>query len=208
MQLCGTTIVGVKHRGQVALAGDGQVTFGESIILKGNAAKVRRISGGQALCGFAGSTADAFTLEERFEGKLKEFHDLTRAAVELAREWRMDKALRNLDAMLLCADSQRILLISGRGDVIEPEHNVIAIGSGGPYAFAAARGILSCENETEAEITRLMDAEAQNGEKTGGKMTKSEKTSGLDAATIARRALEIAADICVFTNRHIVVETM
>ena len=186
MQLCGTTIVGVKHKGQVALAGDGQVTFSESVILKGNAAKVRRIAGGQALCGFAGSTADAFTLEERFEGKLKEFHELTRAAVELAREWRMDKALRNLDAMLLCADSERILLISGRGDVIEPEHDVIAIGSGGSYALAAARGILSREND------------GAGGERAGG----------MDAATVARRALEIAADICVFTNRHIVVETI
>ena len=191
MQLCGTTIVGVKHRGQVALAGDGQVTFGESVILKGNAAKVRRISGGKALCGFAGSTADAFTLEERFEAKLKEFHELTRAAVELAREWRMDKALRNLDAMLLCADSERILLISGRGDVIEPEHNVIAIGSGGAYAFAAARGILSREDNA-------------------GKLDEpsGEGHDGMDAAAVARRALEIAADICVFTNRQIVVETI
>ncbi|WGK68641.1 ATP-dependent protease subunit HslV [Candidatus Haliotispira prima] len=178
-----TTIVGVKHHGQVAMAGDGQVTFGESIILKGNARKVRRIAGGKALCGFAGSTADAFTLEERFEAKLKEFSDLTRAAVELAREWRMDKALRNLDAMLLCADSQRILLISGRGDVIEPEHDVIAIGSGGAYAFAAARGILSAMGGQSA-------------------------ADGLDAAGIARKALEITADICVFTNQQIVVETI
>ncbi|MEM9423338.1 MAG: ATP-dependent protease subunit HslV [Spirochaetota bacterium] len=176
-----TTIVGVKYDGVVALAGDGQVTFGESIMLKGNARKVRRIAGGKALCGFAGSTADAFTLEERFEAKFKEFHDLTRAAVELAREWRMDKALRNLDAMLLCADAERILLISGRGDVIEPEYDVIAIGSGGGYAFAAARGILSAQ------------------EKSGG---------GMDAAAVARKALEIAADICVFTNQQIVVETI
>ena len=177
----GTTIVGVKYNGMVALAGDGQVTFSESIMLKGNARKVRQIAGGKALCGFAGSTADAFTLEERFEAKLKEFHDLTRAAVELAREWRMDKALRNLDAMLLCANPQRILLISGRGDVIEPEHNVIAIGSGGGYAFAAARGLLSAVEQNNSEM---------------------------EAGEIARKALEIAADICVFTNQHIIVETI
>ena len=176
----GTTIIGVRYDGKVALAGDGQVTFSESIQLKGNAHKVRRIASGKALCGFAGSTADAFTLEERFEAKLKEFSDLTRAAVELAREWRMDKALRNLDAMLLCADSQRILLISGRGDVIEPEHDVIAIGSGGAYAFAAALGILSAIEEQ----------------------------TSIGAADIARKALEIAADICVFTNQQIIVETI
>ncbi len=185
VELRGTTIVGVKYQGQVALAGDGQVTFGESVMFKGNARKIRRIAGGKALCGFAGSTADAFTLEERFEAKLKEFNDLTRSAVELAREWRMDKALRNLDAMLLCADAQRILLISGRGDVIEPEHDVIAIGSGGAYAFAAARGIL-----------------AAIGDGQGNKKGKN------DAAEIARRSLEIAADICVFTNRQIMVETI
>ncbi len=181
----GTTIVGVKYGGQVALAGDGQVTFSESVILKGNARKVRRIAGGKALCGFAGSTADAFTLEERFEAKLKEYNDLTRAAVELAREWRMDKALRNLDAMLLCADSQRLLLISGRGDVIEPEYDVIAIGSGGAYAFAAARGILSALQGKEANDSQ-----------------------GFDAEGIARHALEIAADICVFTNQQILVESI
>lgn len=179
MEMHGTTIIGVKHEGYVAVAGDGQVTLGEQVIMKGNARKVRKIAGGKAICGFAGSTADAFTLEERFEAKFKEYNDLTRAAVELAKEWRMDKVLRQLNAMLLTADKERILLISGNGDVIEPEHNVVAIGSGGSFALAAARGILS-----------------QAG------------ASSLSAEDIARQALGIAADICVFTNHHITVETL
>lgn len=151
MSLRGTTIVAVRKGKETAIAGDGQVTLGESITMKGNAVKVRRLYGGSVLCGFAGSTADAFTLEERFEGKLKEFDDLTRAAVELAKEWRLDKALRQLDAMLLTADKHRILLISGKGDVIEPEYDVVGIGSGGAYAFAAARAFMESKAGFGAE---------------------------------------------------------
>lgn len=140
-QFHGTTIVCVRRPNQVALGGDGQVTLGETI-MKGNARKVRRLHNDQVLAGFAGSTADAFTLFERFEGSLEKFHgNLTRAAVELAKDWRSDRALRRLEAMLLVADTTAALLISGTGDVIEPEHGVIAIGSGGPYAQAAARAL-------------------------------------------------------------------
>lgn len=138
MTLHGTTIIAVRKDGQVAMAGDGQVTFGNTV-MKGNARKVRRLYDEQVLVGFAGATADAFTLFEKFEGKLKEFKgDITRAAVELAKDWRMDKMLRRLEAMLLVADRNKSLLISGTGDVVEPEEGVIAIGSGGNFAYASA----------------------------------------------------------------------
>ncbi|MGP1438092.1 MAG: ATP-dependent protease subunit HslV, partial [Treponema sp.] len=132
-----TTVMAIKKDGKVAMAGDGQVTLGETV-MKGNAKKVRRLYEGKVLAGFAGATADAFTLFEKFEKKLKEYSgDITRSAVELAKEWRMDKMLKNLQAVLLVADKNAILFISGNGDVIEPEEDVIAIGSGGNYAYAA-----------------------------------------------------------------------
>lgn len=177
MEIHGTTIVAVRKDDRVAMAGDGQVTFGQTVVMKTRARKVRRLYSGQVLAGFAGSTADAFTLEERFEGKLKEFSgDVTRASVELAKEWRTDRVLRRLDAMLLVADAKRTLLLSGNGDVIEPDSGVVAIGSGGSYAYAAARA--------------YWDA------------------SPMPAEDIARKALEIAADICVYTNNNIVLEVL
>jgi ATP-dependent HslUV protease subunit HslV len=142
-EIRGTTIVAVRKDGHVAMAGDGQVTLGESVIMKGKARKVRRLYNERVLVGFAGSTADAFTLEERFEGKLKEFAgDVTRAAVELAKDWRTDRILRRLEAMLLVADKNITLLLSGNGDVIEPDEGAVAIGSGGNYAYAAAKAYL------------------------------------------------------------------
>lgn len=171
-----TTIIGVRRDGSVALAGDGQVTTG-STVMKTDARKVRRLFGDRILAGFAGSVADAFTLYERFEAKLEEYRgNLGRAAVELAKDWRSDRVLRRLEAMLLVADRERMLVISGNGDLIEPSDGVAAIGSGGPYALAAARALLF-------ETT-------------------------LPAATIARRSLEIAADICIYTNREITVEEL
>ncbi|MCZ6458389.1 MAG: ATP-dependent protease subunit HslV [Gammaproteobacteria bacterium] len=141
-QFHGTTIVCVRSSDQVALGGDGQVSLGQTI-MKGNARKVRRLHSDKVLAGFAGGTADAFTLFERFEGALEKFHgNLTRAAVELAKDWRSDRALRRLEAMLLVADTTALLLISGTGDVIEPESGVLAIGSGGPYAQAAAKALV------------------------------------------------------------------
>lgn len=141
-QFRGTTIISVRHRGKVVIAGDGQVSMGNTV-MKHHARKVRRLLDGRVLTGFAGSTADAFTLYERFEAKLKAFSgNLTRSAVELAKDWRTDKSLRRLEALLLAADSERTLLISGTGDVIEPDEGAIAIGSGGPYAIAAAQALL------------------------------------------------------------------
>lgn len=173
-----TTILVVRKDGKVAMAGDGQVTLGNTV-MKSNARKVRTIYGGKVLCGFAGATADAFTLFEHFEVKVQEYGgDLTRAAVELAKEWRTDKILRRLEAMLLVADAKKSLLLSGTGDVIDPAEDAIAIGSGGPYAYAAAMAYL--------------DASKQG--------------SGLDAGAIARKSLEIAAGICIYTNSSIVVE--
>jgi ATP-dependent HslUV protease, peptidase subunit HslV len=171
----GTTILAVRKGGRVVVAGDGQVSLGNTVI-KGSARKVRRISpGGQpVVCGFAGSTADAFTLLERLEKKLEAAPgQLQRAAVELAKDWRMDKYLRNLEAMLIVTDGSELYVITGAGDVLEPEHHVAAIGSGGNYALAAARA--------------LFDTDA-------------------DAETIARRAMAIAAEICVFTNGNIILE--
>jgi ATP-dependent HslUV protease subunit HslV len=147
-----TTVLAVRRDGKVAMAGDGQVTLGETV-MKSNARKVRRLADGKVLCGFAGATADAFTLFDRFEEKLKEYsQDLLRAAVELAKEWRMDRSLRRLEAMLLVADIKKTLLISGTGDVIEPAEQALAIGSGGNYAFAAALAYLDGSDFTAAEI--------------------------------------------------------
>lgn len=171
-----TTIVAVKHKDRVALAGDGQVTMGNTI-MKHGAKKVRRIYRGRVLAGFAGAAADAFTLFEKFEGKLEEFHgNLQRAAVELAKEWRTDKMLRKLEALLIVADEESLLLISGTGDVIEPDTGVLAIGSGGPYAQAAAMALV--------------------------------EHSELSAPEIARKALEIAGSICIYTNQNITVEEL
>ena len=176
MEIRGTTIIAVRRGNQVAIAGDGQVTAGDAI-LKGNARKVRRMMEGTVLSGFAGATADAFTLYELIEKKLKQYRgDLTRAAVEMAKEWRLDRTLRKLEAMLLVADREKTFLISGVGDVIEPEHDVIAIGSGGNFALAAARAYLD--------------------------------GTDLSAAEIARKSLEIASDICIYTNGSILVEQL
>lgn len=171
-----TTIIAVRRNGKIAMAGDGQVTMGETI-MKPNARKVRRIYDGNILTGFAGATADAFTLLEKFEMRVKEYAgDLTRSAVELAKDWRTDKALRNLQALLLVADKEKTLLISGTGDVIEPADAAIAIGSGGNYAYAAALAYLD--------------------------------STDLPALEIARKSMEIAAGICIYTNDHILVEEL
>ena len=149
----GTTICAVKINGQTAIAGDGQVTMGESVVMKNGAKKVRRIYNGQVVIGFAGSVADAFALSEKFEAKLTQFAgNLPRAAVELAQEWRMDRAMRKLEAMLLAADKDNMLLISGTGEVIEPDDNVLAIGSGGNYALAAARALMENTDLSAAEV--------------------------------------------------------
>ena len=177
MDMHATTIRAIKKNGHVAMAGDGQVTLGQTMIMKHTARKIRRVGDGNILAGFAGTTADAFTLFELFEAKLKEYHgNLTRAAVELTKQWRRDKYLQKLEAMLLLADREHILLLSGTGDVIEPDDNVAAIGSGGPYALAAARALL--------------------------------RHSDLDAETIARDSMQIASEICVYTNDHFTVETL
>ncbi|MDK2882719.1 MAG: ATP-dependent HslUV protease, peptidase subunit HslV [Bacillota bacterium] len=139
----GTTIVAVRRGGHVAMAGDGQVTFGNNTIMKQGARKVRRLHGGSVVAGFAGSVADAITLFEKFEAKLEEYHgNLQRAAVELAKEWRLDRMLRRMEALLIVADRERLLIISGSGEVIEPDDEVAAVGSGGPYALAAARALV------------------------------------------------------------------
>lgn len=180
MQLKGTTILAVKHATGVAVAGDGQVTFGQAVVMKHSAKKVRRLYNGSILAGFAGSTADAFTLFERFEAKLEEYNgNLVRAAVELAKDWRADKYLRRLEAMLLVADKANILILSGTGDVIEPDDGIAAIGSGGPYALAAARAL--CRHATK---------------------------ESMNAETIARAAMAIAGEICVYTNNELTVETI
>jgi len=174
-QFRGTTIVSVRRDGVVAVGGDGQVTMGQTVV-KGNARKVRLLAGGRVLAGFAGGTADAFTLFELFEGKLEQYGNLTRAAIELAKDWRTDRRLRRLEALLCVADNQSSLIISGNGDVIEPEDDLMAVGSGGPFAQSAARALL--------------------------------ENSDLSAEQIVRKALEIAAQICVYTNQTIVVETL
>ena len=151
----GTTICAVRKDGQCAIAGDGQVTLGESTVMKMNARKVRRIYDGQVVVGFAGSVADAFALSENFEEKLTQYAgNLPRAAVELAQEWRMDKAMRKLEAMLLCADKDNLMLVSGTGEVIEPDDGILAIGSGGNYALAAARALVENTGLSAEEIAR------------------------------------------------------
>ncbi len=171
----GTTICAVKRDGKIAVAGDGQVTQGESVIMKGNAVKVRRIYDGKIITGFAGSVADAFTLSEKFEEMLQKFSgNLMRSAVEVAQLWRRDNVMRKLEAMMIVADKENIFLLSGAGDVIEPDDGVCAIGSGGNYALSAGKALL--------------------------------RNTDLSASEIARKALEIASEICVFTNGHITVE--
>jgi ATP-dependent HslUV protease, peptidase subunit HslV len=176
-QFDGTTILAVRRGGQVCVGGDGQVSMGNTMV-KGNARKVRRLYGEKVIAGFAGGTADAFTLFERFEGKLeKHAGQLTRAAVEMAKDWRTDRYLRRLEALLLVADKDTTLMISGNGDVMEPEaHGVMAIGSGGPFATAAARALV---DSTE-----------------------------LSAKEIVERALHIAADICIYTNHNLTLEAL
>jgi ATP-dependent HslUV protease subunit HslV len=154
MEIRGTTIVGIRKNGQTAIAGDGQVTMGEHTIMKSGAKKVRRLYHNKVAAGFAGSVADAFTLCEKFEARLEEYRgNLEKAAVGLAKEWRTDKYLRNLEALLIVADSEKMLIISGNGEVIEPDDDIAAIGSGGNYALAAARAMMQTENDlTAAEI--------------------------------------------------------
>ncbi len=158
IELHGTTILAVKKNGHVTMAGDGQVTLGQTMVMKHTARKIRLVGDGKVLAGFAGATADAFTLFELFESKLKEFHgNLVRAAVELTKQWRKDKYLQKLEAMLLLADCEHILLLSGNGDVIEPDDDVAAIGSGGAYALSAARALLRhTELEPEAIVRNAM----------------------------------------------------
>jgi ATP-dependent HslUV protease subunit HslV len=171
----GTTILTVRKGGVVSVGGDGQVSIGQTIV-KSNARKVRRLGGGGVIGGFAGATADAFTLFERLESKLEQYPgQLMRAAVELAKDWRTDRYLRRLEAMMIVADKDVSLVLTGTGDVLEPEAGVAGIGSGGNYALAAARALIDGE---------------------------------LDAETIVRRALDIAADICVYTNRNVTIETL
>ena len=171
----GTTILTVRKAGLVAVGGDGQVSIGQTII-KANAKKVRRLGGGDVIGGFAGATADAFTLFERLESKLEQYPgQLTRAAVELAKDWRTDRFLRRLEAMMIVADKDVSLVLTGTGDVLEPEVGIVGIGSGGNYALAAARALAD---------------------------------GPLDAEAIVRRALDIAAEICVYTNRNVTVETL
>ncbi len=171
----GTTILTVRKNGVVAVGGDGQVSFGQTV-LKANAKKVRRLAKGDVISGFAGATADAFTLFERLEAKLDQYPgQLMRASVELAKDWRTDRYLRRLEAMMIVADAQVSLVLTGSGDVLEPENGVMGIGSGGNYALAAARALLDTD---------------------------------LDGETIVRRAMDIAADICVYTNRSVTVETL
>ena len=175
-QFSGTTILAVRRGGDVVMAGDGQVSLGDTVV-KGNAKKVRRVYHDKVITGFAGGTADAFTLFERFEGKLEKHHgNLVRAAVELAKDWRTDRALRRLEALLLVTDASSSLMISGNGDVIEPEYDAMAIGSGGAYALAAARAML--------------------------------ENTELDARGVAEKAMGIAADICVYTNNALTIESL
>ncbi|MEF3254418.1 MAG: ATP-dependent protease subunit HslV [Deferribacterales bacterium] len=170
----GTTVIAVKAKGKTAIGADGQVTFGHTI-LKHNAKKIRRLYNDSIVCGFAGSTADAFTLIERFEKKLNEYGgQLLRSCVELAKDWRTDKYLKTLEAMMIAANKDNLYIITGNGDVVEPQHGIAAIGSGGPYAYAAAYALV---NNTD-----------------------------LDAVDIVRKSLEIAGDICIYTNKEIIVE--
>ncbi len=172
----GTTILAVRKNGKVVIAGDGQVSLGNTV-MKGDAKKVRRLGDGSVIGGFAGATADAFTLFERLEAKLERFPgQLKRAAVELAKDWRTDRYLRRLEAMMIVADREVTLVLTGTGDVLEPEHHVTAIGSGGNYALSAARALIDID--------------------------------GLSADDVAKKAMGIAADICVFTNTNLTIETL
>ena len=170
-----TTVLAVRRDGRVVIGADGQVTLGNTV-MKGNARKVRRLHDGKVIAGFAGGTADAFTLFERFESKLQQYGNLMRAAIELAKDWRSDRSLRRLEALLLVADKTHSLVISGNGDVIEPEHDLVAVGSGGPFAQAAALALV--------------------------------QNTPLDARSVVERALGIAADICIYTNRNMTVEEL
>ncbi|MEN9406012.1 MAG: hypothetical protein RLZ12_296 [Bacillota bacterium] len=175
-QIKATTIFAIKRDGKAAISGDGQVTFGERIIMKQSAKKIRRLYKGQVLAGFAGSVADAITLSEKFETKLEEYHGhLPRAAVEMAKEWRADKILRKLEAMLIVLNAEHLLLIAGSGEVIEPDDDVLAIGSGGSYALAAGRAL-------------------------------ARHATQLTCGELAKEALKIASELCVFTNDNIIVE--
>jgi len=175
-QYRGTTILSVRRNGKVVIGGDGQVTLGNTV-MKGNARKVRRLHNDQVIAGFAGGTADAFTLFERFEAKLEQHRgNLTRAAVELAKDWRSDRALRRLEALLAVADKEASLIITGNGDVIQPENDLIAIGSGGPFAQSAARALL--------------------------------ENTELDARDIVEKGLEIAGDVCIYTNHNRTIEEL
>ncbi|WP_053219677.1 ATP-dependent protease subunit HslV [Virgibacillus senegalensis] len=177
-QFHATTIFAVQHNGQSAMSGDGQVTLGNAVVMKHKAKKVRRLYRGKVLAGFAGSVADAFTLFEKFEGKLEAYNgNLSRAAVELAKEWRSDKVLRKLEAMLIVMDKEEMLLVSGTGEVIEPDDGLLAIGSGGNYALSAGRA-----------LTR--------------------HSKDLSAKDIALAAMEVAGEICVYTNNHITLEVL
>lgn len=171
-----TTIFAIRHNGKGAIAGDGQVTFGNSMVMKHKAKKVRRLYRGKVIAGFAGSVADAFTLFEKFEGKLEEHHgNLQRAAVELAKDWRQDRVLRRLEAMMIVMDAHGLLLISGNGEIIEPDDGILAIGSGGSFALSAGRALHRHAGHMEAK-------------------------------EIAQAALQLASEICVFTNSNIIVE--
>ncbi|SES74862.1 ATP dependent peptidase CodWX, CodW component. Threonine peptidase. MEROPS family T01B [Oceanobacillus limi] len=173
-----TTIFAVMHNGQCAMSGDGQVTLGNAVVMKHKAKKVRRLYNGKVLAGFAGSVADAFTLFEKFEGKLEAYNgNLTRAAVELAKEWRSDKVLRKLEAMLIVMNKESMLLVSGTGEVIEPDDGILAIGSGGNYALSAGRALVNYSDN-------------------------------LSAKEIAKAAMEIAGEICVYTNNQITLEVL
>jgi ATP-dependent HslUV protease subunit HslV len=175
-RLRSTTILAVRHKDRVAIGGDGQVTLGQTV-MKSDAKKIRRLHGGRVLTGFAGSAADAFALLERFEAKLKDFQgNVPRAATELAKDWRTDRMLRRLEAMLVAVDRDNLLVVSGTGDVIQPTDNVAAIGSGGAYALAAARALIA--------------------------------HADLSASQVVRIALEIAGDLCIYTNRNIEVEEL
>ncbi len=174
--LYGTTILCVRKNGKVAIAGDGQVSFGATV-LKSNAKKIRKIGDGSIIAGFAGATADAFTLFERLEAKLEQYgNQLTRSCVELAKDWRTDKYLRRLEAMMIVIDRDNTLVLTGNGDVLEPENGVIGIGSGGNYAMSAARALIDVE--------------------------------GMDIKTIVEKSMKIAADLCVYTNNNVIIETL
>ena len=183
----GTTIVCVRKNNKVVIAGDGQVTQGATVV-KSGARKVRRLADGKVIAGFAGATADAFALFERLEAKLEKYPgQLARACVEMAKDWRTDRYLRRLEAMLAVADSSVSLLLTGNGDVLEPEDGLIGIGSGGSYALAAARALYEMANPETADYNPY---------------------TGLDAEFIARRSIEIAADICIYTNKNIIIESL